>query len=817
MSMLETRWLVPVAILSSDRFLQQDILLTGGLTGYNFSEFRHILFDAVFDYESCCGTRLRDEDVDCAIQYWFDGKKANDPISYSLIKLSDVFLQWQGNCFEVRSELLSDWLGLCGFIEPAWIIATAYQQLFEDDIRVDNLDPLFELQCFLALPKSQMHKQFADNHVHLGGNGSVTVALLDIALYVDKKPKRGMKWPRRVEHLLFEAGTLDKNGLAIWLNAFAKAVVSGEHLPRANDFQMISVSSASHPNLLSDPLLRFVFDEDKAPTKRWLMFCLYTLTKTTSKTIHVDRSRLIRCSNIFRSYMMVSGVGLGQFVTSFGFSLRKSRTKSNGLDYLRHALSNDLESNVAREFRVSPNVTIKGNKLNHKELLKLASCLQVAEYGGQTHFVVHFTRGFVNGLDKADCAAYSYREKLLLEVRSFQKFFTSATYAEFPILNTKYLDLRKAIRGFDVAGNENQLPIEVYAPSLRVLRAGLTFPTKPFASSIPRPFLTIHAGEDYSHLLSGLRSIDEAVQFCTLENGDRLGHALALGVNVNNWVQSQRMVYISLADQVDNLAWLYHQAVLVCQISDRFTACLPIIKKKLSRYSSRLFGENYEPEVIYDAWFLRRNQPSKIANGPPIEKKYWQPDWSQISHASSEVVALWQLYLNRVHDPKSLHDEVIAIECAGGVADNWNPLLSVELISELELELYEAVQDFLLENYAKRGIVIEACPTSNITIGRFSSYQEHPIFRWNPPKSKWLENGERFNRYGIRKGPIAVCINTDDAGLMPTTLENEHRLIEVASINDLDVPALQATQWIDAIREKGNEVFQSNHLDWVDR
>ncbi|MDM3814237.1 hypothetical protein O9501_18730, partial [Proteus mirabilis] len=75
-------------------------------------------------------------------------------------------------------------------------------------------------------------------------------------------------------------------------------------------------------------------------------------------------------------------------------------------------------------------------------------------------------------------------------------------------------------RGFDVAGNENYLPIEVFSPALRLLRSGLYSSTNEFAPRIARPLLTIHAGEDYGHLLSGIRCIDEAVSFCFIEAND---------------------------------------------------------------------------------------------------------------------------------------------------------------------------------------------------------------------------------------------------------------------------------------------------------
>lgn len=47
--------------------------------------------------------------------------------------------------------------------------------------------------------------------------------------------------------------------------------------------------------------------------------------------------------------------------------------------------------------------------------------------------------------------------------------------------------------------------------------------------------------------------------------------------------------------------------------------------------------------------------------------------------------------------------------------------------------------------------------------------------------------GERFNRFGIRTGPISVCINTDDCALIPTTIVNEHDVMMKTAIKHFDV------------------------------
>lgn len=809
MQVIKNRWLIPIVVLASDR------LFHAGLTQPNSAndEYRTKLTEAVLDYQNHTGNYLRNEDIEHAIDYWFEGG-IDSPAMFSLIKISKIFLVWQGDCFEVHTSLLQDWLSLINYIDPAWIIAAAFKGNFGREVTFDSLSCLIEKQCHLALPRKQSRNTFSDNHVHLGGHGSSALSLLNVAIYYNRKPKKEIRWPRRSEHVLFEAGMLNKIGLPVWLNMLSKPDFSAG-INVLKNHELLKIGPHSFIEYPPKSLMHYVLDVNEEGPKRWFVFCLESLISNDKKSRDFPVDLLIQCANILRSYMLVTGVGLGQFVQHFGFDYRKPKDGDRGLNYGPSALLNDLENNNQREFRVSPSVLIKNNKLKPDVLASMVRFLSLHGKAEQTHFTIHFTRGFPPGVERSDRALTTFRDGLVKDVRNFQQFFESGTYAEFNNNSEKKVtDLRKVIRGFDVAGNENELPIEVFAPSLRMLRSGLILPMQPYASYMRKPFLTIHAGEDYSHILSGIRAIDEAVEFCQMTEGDRIGHALALGVDVQDWAKRQQTVYIPMSDQLDNLVWLYHQAINICLISERFNACLAIIQQKIARYSSNVYGEAISPEVLYQGWLFRRNDPSEKLAIEGTEAILWRPDHKAIEGNTSGATALWKKYLNRTMDTSVQCDLVIAVEFEQNISILYHHDEQVEIIRVQELELYSAVQDFLLEKFAKRGLILEACPTSNITIGRFTSCKEHPIYRWNPPVETWLKPGEKFNRYGIRKGPVAVCINTDDAGLMPTTLENEHRLIEVTAIDDFHVSPLVAESWINSIRIKGNQVFDNNHLDW---
>ncbi|MBK8663634.1 MAG: hypothetical protein IPN18_18290 [Ignavibacteriales bacterium] len=103
------------------------------------------------------------------------------------------------------------------------------------------------------------------------------------------------------------------------------------------------------------------------------------------------------------------------------------------------------------------------------------------------------------------------------------------------------------ISGIDAASNELVTPPEVFGPAYRYLRKnGINH-------------FTYHVGEDFVHLLSGLRSIFEAVEFLDLRQGDRIGHGTASAIDAALW---SRMVgdelYIKKGEWLDNLIFLHY-------------------------------------------------------------------------------------------------------------------------------------------------------------------------------------------------------------------------------------------------------------------
>ncbi|HBW0111766.1 TPA: hypothetical protein MEB24_003900 [Klebsiella aerogenes] len=824
---LDLHWLVPTILMGSDRIMINGFDQELYNKRLNWAECYQ---SAIRDYQSYFPGVIRKEDFKKMLSIW--GVDINSPpeLLEILSKLKNEFISWGGDRFEVNHRQLENWLSLLSQVDPVWVISFGYAELIEKRIlSVEQVISLLKKQCPNALPSRFDNEPIADNHVHLGGHGHYNLSLASLLLYLEKRPEhKSFNCPYRIEHSLFNSKSILNKDLPVVLQYLFDRLLSMNNnvLYNINDCSwsyavQYSVSPQVHVlknlPLSNDVNHLLIASTDEEGHSSWIMIATSIVLQLMNPKTASHKSLLqtfIQCSSIMRNYMVVSGVGLGDFVTFFGFKYRKPLY---GINYKAQSIVHDLLPNYFREFR-SGMCTIK-------DYIRVAKLLCENNLAKQIHFIYHFSRGFSNNITANRIYEYS-RKNTFSTVRDFQDFLRSITYGDFSLLKNNsidqvQIDLRAMIRGFDVAGNENEVPIEVFAPALRVIRSALHHHMHPLEKRLRQPFITLHAGEDFSHIVSGLRSIDESVSFCDFHPNDRIGHGLALGICVKEWAERQARIYLPLQEHLDNLVWLYHKGTELINRSPQFHVAILSLSEKIRYYCNELYNKDFSPLALYQAWFLRRNCPIQSLNEGEVlgdEWQLWVPDFELIrsGNISNDSVELWKKYLARSrHDIDN--DRLVSIRyqpemimCDYGRKNNNYE----EVMSLCEIELIEAIQDLMIERFSQSQWVLEVCPTSNIYIGRLEKYEEHPIFRWNPPKRDYLLPGAKYNKFGLRKGPVRVCINTDDAGLMPTTLENEYRIIKECAIKKHDVSDLDACQWIDNIRKTGVELFKMNHLEW---
>jgi hypothetical protein len=151
-------------------------------------------------------------------------------------------------------------------------------------------------------------------------------------------------------------------------------------------------------------------------------------------------------------------------------------------------------------------------------------------------------------------------------------------------------------RGLDVANLEREIPGWVFAPIFREFRKRLelTIGHRPYFRQL---HLTAHLGEDFLHPISGLRRIDEGLEYFEMRTGDRIGHAIALGLDLEEWAKRYKgsKITVPLDEHLDDLAGNGGSTTLVRGLpsSMRFpfsngTSCATPIKSSIQRNAASM-------------------------------------------------------------------------------------------------------------------------------------------------------------------------------------------------------------------------------------
>lgn len=369
--------------------------------------------------------------------------------------------------------------------------------------------------------------------------------------------------------------------------------------------------------------------------------------------------------------------------------------------------------------------------------------------------------------------------------------------------------LRKRILGIDTCSNEIGCRPEVFATEYRYLKEYNMENQQSFFSDCSNTtfFLnrTYHVGEDFLDLVDGMRAIDEVIRFLNFSHGDRLGHALALGITPKEYYQFKNFrIIVPSQDALDNFVWLYMRS------NEMNIPIEPVLKQhfetKINELANRIYGDfikqypktniTIDPYSLYCAWKLRGDNPVcykkiRFAQNPPICTSYDRAKYTESNELQSlrnreEICALYYAY-HYEYTVKKEGEKPHEIE----VTPEY-----IYLVTEIQKKLQFEV--------ASKGIMIECNPSSNCLIGTFKTYEKHPIRNFF---NLHLESDYKK----ISNCPqISVSINTDDQGIFDTSLEYEYALMASALMSikhkngQICYSPAQVYEYLDCIRKMGN-------------
>ncbi len=313
--------------------------------------------------------------------------------------------------------------------------------------------------------------------------------------------------------------------------------------------------------------------------------------------------------------------------------------------------------------------------------------------------------------------------------------------------------IRDYISGVDAAANEQHASPEVFAPLFRMVRRGGIV------------HATYHVGEDFEHLLSGIRGVSEAVAFLDLQSGDRIGHGTAVGIDPRLWLRriGPKMM-LRLQDHLDNL-------VFACRLLG--AAHLDVVRNlgsKIALLTQRLYGRHISPDMLFSAWEYRHLDPL-LSRYVDRKLKFQKPN-----EIRREITTRWQ---GDSHRRIEAHKALDAYEA---FPDAFNLFLEYHTpavhqrgrewsevsMDEIDADALIDLQHHVLGQLHERNIAIETLPTSNVRISFYNDHEEHHLRRWLGRNPDFPTNIPM---------PV-ICVGSDDPGIFATNLRNEYTHIQ---------------------------------------
>ena len=281
---------------------------------------------------------------------------------------------------------------------------------------------------------------------------------------------------------------------------------------------------------------------------------------------------------------------------------------------------------------------------------------------------------------------------------------------------------------------------------------------------------TYHVGEEFRHLITGVRHIDEVIEHMKYLSGDRIGHGIALGVEVEKWKVDNPVIMLTQVELLENYLWiwgLYRNDYINSKLDINY------LEKKIVKISKDIFGHN--KFLIFDLWEAYNRKFSENFD---------------ILSKTNECYFDQNLKNNNIKDESDVEKIILAYNCSK-ILKKMNKITSLK-IDEFEVSLIKFSQKYVLSKIMRKGIIVETNPTSNSVIGEINEILEQHIIKLN----------NRYNRNVVEDNSVIVTINSDDPSVFNTNLSAEYAYVYY-SLLEKGYSKLDILEWIDKIRING--------------
>ncbi|MFR7590512.1 MAG: hypothetical protein ACLUVC_03625 [Longibaculum sp.] len=396
-------------------------------------------------------------------------------------------------------------------------------------------------------------------------------------------------------------------------------------------------------------------------------------------------------------------------------------------------------------------------------------------------YVFHFVKKKDNKKENSfECRNYDVRKEIEYQSKCIAKCLESN------------FNFRERVRGIDACNNEFFCRPEVFGQCFRFLSKFHVRKSGVEKQSAIDIFKTYHVGEDFLDIADGLRAIDEAIVFCNLERGSRLGHATVLGVDVEDYYTNKNRIIMSKLDFVDNIVWVFKKAEQFNINLSNYPCCKDLLTRCYSVMDEIYISlsEKSDLDDYYNSWLLRGDNPycynfdgSKV-NDTPLTR-FERCNYNGMIFDESRSTSAIKLYYAYHFDSE--------------LKKRGQEIYDFKIVKDY-IQLIKVIQKEMCFEIARKGIFIECNPTSNYLIAHLGKYEKHPIVNFY--------NDELYNGQDKECAQLNVSINTDDQGVFDTSLENEYALMAYAleycsDENGYLYNPNQVYKWIDSVRKMG--------------
>ena len=725
--------------------------------------FKHLIFNSRYD-KSTIDSRIKNDYVDSYSNFsklnktfykeedflLINREMTSDFLSALKNTLDDFNLKKENNNYLIKCDKIIEWRELTKkFGEDLYICFLLKDRNIDDfewDIIIkgqdDNLDKLFENGA-------------SDNHFHL--NGSVPIFRLNYiemvnsnyyfqkinSKNIDNNFRRHCKILYMLR-LMFVAKIYQiKNNMKdIEFLTFESDYKIQKNIEKAKEL-IIELYTIKNKCNYVDYIWGLIYPQKHLFRNSLKEFCgervlFYLACKYYNKSEFFKKylPLYIALQHEFRDYFIQRNDSVG-FSNFSKFDRKKKLFLQNSIkdNRILYATIMSLEAYKINkiEYRIAPENNNYDNICNLNNYINKLADLHSFKFGFVYHFIKQsdLIRDNIENF-KNECRNSSVRKYVFTQSNHLKKLLSSESYSKY-------------IVGIDAANTEYRCRPEVFGEVFRELRFNSV------NSIFKKKFqigITYHVGEDFSDVLDGLRSIDEAINFLDMYPNDRLGHCIALGIDCEKYYRKKyNNIVKTKQDYLDDLVWLYKNINILNYNNDFKDKLIFNIKKEITE----IYGEEYSIDDYYDSMLLRGDNPQKVNDTIyKYNNKYHFFNQHATAINNQQAIKIFQRY-HYDEKVKYIGDKVKSYI----VDSNY-----INVVSNMQIKLMNKI--------LSRNLIIEVNPTSNFFIGPINKYDELPIFHFNellPHKNN--KNGEN----------IPVIINTDDQGIFNTNLYNEYSIL----------------------------------------